>query len=434
MHDATLKNLKQAAQDLAAGHNSEEKLALLGKAFELFSQETSRLETAYSAMKEQFMALNLELEQSNRQLKAKVVELDAVSHYLNSILSNLSQGIVFIDLNGLVTTYNRTAEAILGVEMENALFNQFWENFPDDMFGFSLREVLSTGKSPQTSLATYLRHDGVSKELETTTTFVINNNEDAQDAVHSPILELTQGLIILIRDVTDLRRLQTLANRNDRLKELGEMAAMVAHEIRNPLGGIKGFASLLKRDLADRPDQQQMAGYIVEGTDNLNRLVTNVLNYSRPVQAEFETVNLVSLVQDVLQHVAVDNSLDNKIRIATNTEEKTLLAPADPQLIKSALLNLIVNAIQAMPGGGDLTVGIKREEGKAVLTILDTGVGISKENLEKIFSPFFTTKPDGNGFGLAEVYKVIQAHGGTIEVDSTVGKGTTFTIKIPLKT
>lgn len=431
MAKATLQSLKDAAHEITVGQTSEEKLESLSKAFELFSKETSRLENAYAAMKEQFMAVNIELEESNKLLKDKVLDLDAVSHYLNSILSNLSQGIIFIDLNGMITTYNQAAQTILGVEVEDVLFNPIWENFPDDIFGFSLREALSNRESHPLTIATFTTPDGVKHELETNTTFVMNTDNEVAVEERSPILELTQGLIILIRDVTALRKLQNLANRNDRLKELGEMAAMVAHEIRNPLGGIKGFASLLCRDLPEGSEQRQMAGYIVDATDNLNRLVTNILNYSRPVKTHFESINLVSLINELLHHVAVDDTLDSKITLKLETNESTLNAPVDSQLIKSALLNLIVNSIQAMPNGGVITVGLEKAGPHAIITVKDTGTGIRPEHIEKIFSPFFTTKAEGNGFGLAEVYKVIQAHAGSIEVNSTVGIGTTFSIILP---
>ena len=216
-------------------------------------------------------------------------------------------------------------------------------------------------------------------------------------------------------------------------KELGEMAAMVAHEIRNPLGGIKGFASLLQRDLKNDPELEQMAGYIVEGTDNLNRLVTNVLNYSRPIVPNIESTDLVALVKDLRQLISADHAVDPSVEIIIETAKPVLYAPIDPQFIQSAFLNLIVNAIQAMPQGGILKIILDEENGAAVLKVSDTGVGIQEDNLEKIFSPFFTTKPQGNGFGLSEVHKVIQAHGGTIDVQSAIGKGTQFTIRLPFK-
>lgn len=223
-------------------------------------------------------------------------------------------------------------------------------------------------------------------------------------------------------------------SRIERMKELGEMAAQVAHEIRNPLGGIKGFASLLQRDLQDRPELQQMAAHIVEGTDHLSRLVTDVLDYARPIEPKLEPIDFIALLNEVKKHIEADSNIDLKhIKLTIDSSYSTFMISLDPFLMKSALLNLILNAIQAMPKGGTVSIVIQKKLGHLVLKIIDTGIGMSKEHLEKIYSPFFTTKLDGNGLGLHEVQKVVSAHGGTIDAHSILGQGTTFTLKIPLK-
>jgi PAS domain S-box-containing protein len=433
MAKPNMKHLQKAAKEVSGNLTSQEKIDSLNKAFEMFSQETTRLEIAYAALSEQFKDLNLELEETNLKLKNKVIELDIITSYLNSILNNISQGIIFIDLNGIVTTYNPAAEFILGIDKEKILFSNFWDSFKDDIFGFSMHEALATKKSPETTFTTFRSDLGIHYELEIDSTFVFQEDGEKNQRNLESVIP-TQGMIVIIRDITDIRHLQTLANRSDRMQELGAMAAQVAHEIRNPLGGIKGFASLLQRDLKENPELQQMAGYIIEGTDNLNRLVTQVLNYARPIQPHMESTDLIGLIEEMKQHILADGSFDKqRVEITSETDLKQLLVYLDPQLFKSALLNLIVNAIQAMPEGGKMTLGVQEEQGNAIVKVSDTGIGIPKENIEKIFSPFFTTKPDGNGFGLAEVHKVVQAHDGVIDVVSTVGSGTTFSIKIPLK-
>lgn len=216
------------------------------------------------------------------------------------------------------------------------------------------------------------------------------------------------------------------------MKLLGEMAAQVAHEIRNPLGGINGYASLLKRDLADNPPLQQMAGYIVEGTDNLNRLVSQVLSFARPVQPHMERTDLVALIHEVKQHVLADTHLNiQSVIIDIDTCADKLFLSLDTALFKSALLNLLVNAIQAMPDGGEILISVRENPKHVILSISDTGTGIPEENMSKLYLPFFTTKPEGNGLGLVEVQKVVQAHGGSIDATSTLDKGTTFVIKLP---
>lgn len=424
-------SLKQAVQAVNTSASPQDKITSLTYAFNLFSQETERLETAYAALKRQFQEVNLELEDANAQLSDKVSELDLLNSYLNSILTNMSQGILFINLNGIVSTYNHAAEGIVNISHSKVLFRTFWENFSDELFGFSMRSALSSREVLPMTFIALNRNKLADREVEVNTTFILNKGP-YPSLSDPPRYASTQGLIVLLRDVTEERQWQRLANRNDRLKELGEMAAMVAHEIRNPLGGIKGFASLLERDLAAWPKWQQMASYIVAGTDSLNRLVTRVLNYARPVQLEITRIDLVALVDELKCHMQADESLGFSITWKVEAHDPHIWIYADGHQIKSCLMNLLVNAIQAMPQGGSLTIQLGQSESEAVIRVQDTGVGIAPEHLEHIFSPFFTTKAEGNGFGLAEVYKGVQAHGGTIDVQSTVGLGTCFTLKLPL--
>lgn len=385
-----------------------------------------KLESAYEALKGQCRALNLKLRDASLSLNNTVGELDVITYYLNSVLGQMSQGLLFVNLEGYITTCNAAAEAILEIDTHQVLFHAFTDFFRDDLFGFSMREALKLRSVPPKSFVRIDTRNESQRELEVDATFMLKND--------SPAIEPLQGIIVLIRDVTDLHRLQEIAQRKDRMQELGAMAAMVAHEIRNPLGSIKGFAALLERDLQEQPSLQQMAAAIVQGADSLNRLVSNVLNYSRPFQTNFETIDLIQLLQELCRQVKADESLDPRIQIAVQTPVESLVAMVDAALLKSALLNLVVNAIQALPHGGEITLSAHQEKKLAIIKVSDTGIGIPQENLRKIFRPFFTTKPNGNGFGLAEVHRVIQAHAGTIDLSSTVDLGSTFTIKLPLTT
>lgn len=421
MATSAMSHLGKVTQQVSEGETSEEKIAALSQAFELFTKETERLEEAYRDLQRQFLSVNVELEQTNRKLNVKVQELDTLTTYLDSIVSNMLQGLLFVNLAGDITTYNMAAENMLGIPRKVALLSNFWDNFSDDTFGFSLRDTLSTGNAPATSYVTAQATSSSPRELEVSTTFSLHSDESMR------------GLIVLLRDITEIRRLQVVASRNDRMKELGEMAASVAHEIRNPLGGIKGFASLLVRDLADNTELQQMAEYIVDGTTTLDRLVTEVLNYSRPITIQLEPSNLAEQIEDICTFAKADSAFQEKITLAFESTEGALTVPIDRQLFRSSILNLFVNAAQAMPNGGTITTTLSKEKGRAVIVVQDTGTGIAAENLENIFSPFFTTKTKGNGFGLSEVHKIIQAHGGTIDVESEMGIGTTFTIKLPMR-
>lgn len=362
-------------------------------------------------------------------LHNKGFQLDAVTYYLNSILTNISQGLLFIDFEGTVTTYNTAAQRFFEIPPEHVLFRTFWSNFDDKVFGFSMRSALSRRKAAGRTYAQVDKTGQNPREIEIETTLL--TREGAETG--SPI-DAMQGIIVLFRDITEIRRLQQIEQRHDRLKELGEMAAMVAHEIRNPLGGIKGFASLLARDLKDQPDLLKMAKSIVEGTDTLNRLVTTILNYARPVKLRTEKVDLNKMLLSLKEHVEADSGIDKRVKIVVNAMGPSFEVRADADLLKSAVLNLVVNAIQAMSEGGTVTLETQQEAEFAIIKVADTGCGISPENIPKLYSPFFTTRANGNGFGLAEVLKIVQAHGGKIDVASQLGKGTCFTIKIPKNT
>lgn len=394
---------------------------------------SDRMEVAYAALKNRFQGVNLKLKQTNEQLLHKIGELNFISHYLDSILNNVCQAILFVDSSGNITTYNKAAEDTLGVTAEKALFHPFWDSFADDILGFSVREALEHKHGPQTVFAKLERGGDHPREIESECSYMASPEQETGNpscAAATPM----EGLIIMVRDITEYRRLEMIAQRKHRMNELGEMASMVAHEIRNPLGGIKGFASLLERDLKDRPELQKMASYIIQGTDNLNEIVTRVLNFSRPVKLHFKSTNLVPLVRELDEHLQKDEKFNENVKVKIEIDEDEIFAPVDVQSLRASILNLCVNAIQAMPEGGILKVKLSRDDDlRAVIKVSDTGVGIPPENIKKIFSPFFTTRPDGNGFGLSEVHKTIQSHEGTIDVDSEPGKGTVFTIHLPLK-
>jgi signal transduction histidine kinase len=404
----------------------------LEQAYKQFSLETEHLEMTYRNLQERFKAVQVTLQDSHTRLAGKLAELDFISRYLETILHHISQGILFIDLNGIVTTYNAVAQQILQIPEKELLFHPFSDHFDDKFLGFSLQEAFMTKICPKTTFLSWNQNSQM-LELEIEATFVAMSQQSYPLAHRQASSPPIQGLLVLLRDITKFRRLQQLANHHDRLKDLGELAAHLAHEIRNPLGGIKGFATLLQQELKERPDLQQMAAYIVQGSDDLNQFVSHVLQYARSFQLHLENVDLIQLLEEIKQLMQVDPKWNPQIDFVIQSPVLTLMVPLDPQHFKSALLNIFVNAVQAMPTGGQLSIAVEPDSSWVTLRIQDTGEGITAENLPKIFSPFFTTKETGTGLGLAEVHKVIQAHQGWIEVQSEVGKGSLFTIKIPLK-
>jgi PAS domain S-box-containing protein len=422
--DALLSELAKAADSADSSSDLQGGIERLTEAFSLFSQETVRLEQAYSKLQKRFKTVNTQLEESHRNLEEKVQELDLITHYLNSILHHMNQGILFVGSTGVITTYNTAAEKILGIKHKSVLFQYYWDVFPDEFFGFSMQEGLKN--VAVSTLSSILLEE---RELEIETSCVRRG------------AKANQGVILLIRDITEMRRLQKEASRKDRMQELGEMAAAVAHEIRNPLGGIQGYASLLHRDLScasfleggERGYLRQMASHIIEGSKQLGRLVEDVLEYARPIQLQKEMCDLSLLLRELRDFVQVDPNFPKEVSFQLEIDESPLLVLLDRELFRSGLLNMIFNSLQAMPEGGVLTIQLNISKEKIFLSISDTGLGIESQNLEKIFTPYFTTKERGNGLGLCETYKIIEAHFGAIEVRSQVGLGTTFTITLPLR-
>ena len=411
MSDHILQQLQQSAELALKSQSAQEGVQHLSRAFALFSEEATRLKTAYAKLQERFQTVN-------QELGAKVLELRRITHYLNNILKNISDAILFIDLEGMVTMINDAAQKLLKIKAEENLFKKYWTLFPDDYFGFSMREALKFGISQK---LLYKSYPNDRKEVEISTTFVYEGPK------------LYHGMIVVLRDVSEKQKLQLIANRNDRMKELGEMAATVAHEIRNPLGGIRGYASLLYRDLEKEKHLQEMAGTIIEGTKSLEKIVTAILHYARPIQIQPQTLDLAVYLKQICKFIKVDPAFPENVELKTHIPYMPLLAPFDPEALKSALLNLLFNAFQAMPQGGVLTVSLLKMDASCQIAISDTGIGMEEELMKSLFSPFFTTKQKGNGLGLVETQKIIQAHFGAIDVRSQPKKGTAFTLTLPLK-
>jgi signal transduction histidine kinase len=229
--------------------------------------------------------------------------------------------------------------------------------------------------------------------------------------------------------------LREKAERNVRLASAGEMAARMAHELRNPLGSIELFAGLLRKHLTDDPDKLQWALHISSAVSAMDYALTNLLLFTGRPLPTFEQVELSRIVEEA-RIFSLPLLIQNQIQFNVQMERITEPLYCDEALLKQVFLNLILNAIDAMPSGGHLTISgesIHNSSGRHVeIRISDTGVGIADEIRERIFDPFFTTKRKGTGLGLSIVYNAIQAHDGTIEVESSLNEGTTFILTIPI--
>jgi signal transduction histidine kinase len=244
-----------------------------------------------------------------------------------------------------------------------------------------------------------------------------------------------EGRILLAEDITDLVQRRIAAQRNSRLAAMGEMAVQIVHQIRNPMGSIELFASMLKRDLTDQPENALLADKVQQGIKSLNLIIGNLLSFAKGADPDVQLVDLKELTDAALADLEASiRQRDIGVMSDFATDEKWIRV--DPEWWRQALVNLMVNAVQAMGIGGSLRLTARREllDGRGAafkLSVIDNGAGMSPAVRERIFNPFFTTKDRGTGLGLALVFNIVKAHGGTIAVDSVEGQGADFTITIP---
>lgn len=240
------------------------------------------------------------------------------------------------------------------------------------------------------------------------------------DESHRKLMEQTD---ILFKTEEQLRRAE-------RLSALGELSASMAHEIRNPLGAIKGAAEILRDGYAEGDARYEFVRILLKETDRLNRIVQEFLDFARPKRPEPVEADINDAVDFVL-NLTAQEAKKAGVKVERRLDPSVGRRNVDIDLMKQAILNLVLNAIQAMPTGGLLTVETGVSGGEVVITISDTGTGISDEDKKRLFTPFFTTKKNGTGLGLAIVYRIVENHRGSIDVESAPGKGTRFKVRIP---
>jgi len=407
-----------------------EGIQLLNQSIESFNGAAQKFETYYRHLEERVRELDIELAHKNKELKQNLKEKEEVKNYLRNILESLTSGVIVVDLKGRITTFNRAAEYMTGM------------NF-DEVKGKNIDEILGANLFPALSLETellkYIRQKGkIETELFKDGKDVVHINVSSFPVVNPQGVKI--GTALTLQDISQLKKLEEKANRTDRLAAMGEMAAEIAHEIRNPLGSIELFATTLKKDLEDFGELKYLAEHISSGVRSLNNIISNILLFIRPHQKpEFNIIDILTPLKDSLafSYELIETN-ERKIDVVIEMSSEPLLVYGDAELLKQVWLNLIMNAVQAMPDGGKLLISAKKIYcGQTDLNVIevvfmDTGQGVSGANMSKIFNPFFTTKNKGTGLGLAIVHNILKIHGGDIDMDSSEAKGTVCRVKIPL--
>ncbi len=387
----------------------------------LFRETTRRYREAYEQLEAQFETLNIKLEETNQELRKSLEEKDRVSNYLNNILESMTGGVIVVDLGGAVTLFNQAAEQILGRSQSEALGRPY-----EEVMGAapgrqdSALYTLDTGTSLINRVKEMPRPDGRPLPLGFSTSVVRDES--------GKVL----GALEVFNDLTEVKRLEAEVQRVRTLAALGEMAATVAHEIRNPLGGIATFAALLGRGMEADDPRRRLVNKITEGVGRLNRIVSSLLTYTRPLRLNTHEVNLVELVEESVAFFEIDLERSRgNVKVTRDYVPGPLACRVDTEQFQQVILNLLQNATQAMPEGGTLSVAVAPDPGHVMLCIGDTGIGMSPEVQAKLFTPFFTTKEDGTGLGLVTCRKIVEAHGGRIRVESAPGTGTRFYVYLP---
>lgn len=234
--------------------------------------------------------------------------------------------------------------------------------------------------------------------------------------------------VLVVEDVTEVGRMKERFERDGRLRAMGEMAARISHEIKNPLGSMELFASMLLSTKLRKKDRTYIE-YILFGVKTIDRIINNVLSYTRPKNLVLRSESLLHLVHDTVEFMNV--SLNSRRISIVVKGEFDQMSVFDPELMKLVVMNLLINAMDAVDEGGSISIAVTKDSGYVVMSVGDDGIGVDEEVRKHVFDPFFTTKDKGVGLGLFIVYNIVVAHGGYIELESPVNGGSTFHVRIP---
>jgi len=399
------------------------------------------LQRKYLELQEDFSAQNTKLAEANQKLLELTAKNITVTEFLDSILNSISAGVIAVDQNGRITHFNATASMIFGIPKTKILGKLYREIIPQGE-----PDSASAIRTAETSQC----YDSIEKKFE------LKDNTRLHMSISTAVIKDSEGLPIgaveVFQDLTKIKKMESEIARLNTLAALGEMAATVAHEVRNPLSGIGGFASLLDRDLKDDDPKKQLVQKIIKGVASLNDTVETLLNYSRFEEVNREEIDYIQFIGETISQFKNDNNsrLDKiNFEFLNNSQSGDLKLSIDKMLFRQIFFNIYTNAVDAQNCSGNIKIEITKlprmsatakysdrvllglDETVIETKISDSGPGISSEHIEKIFSPFYSTKAGGNGLGLAVAWKIIKAHGGEITVDNSTDGGAVFTMAVP---
>jgi PAS domain S-box-containing protein len=359
------------------------------------------------------------IKQVGQQLRGVHEIFSSLRENMNSVMAGLEDGLILFTRDARAVMVSPAAEKFLAAPASNFLGRRVTQIFPE---GHPLFDALRLEGDE-------LREIAAETELIT---------EEGTKRVGVTVQEIQgagerMGALLTLRDLDSIESINTQLQVSERLAALGRITAGVAHEVKNPLNSMRLWLENLKEALPPGTDEsaKQAVNVLDAEIDRLDAVVKRFLDFSRPMDVRLEPTQLAGLLQEVLE-VAQPQLDKSKVQVAQLLPIDVPEVFGDRALLKQAILNLVLNAVEAMPNGGQLQLTLSRRGDMAEITVGDTGRGIPMENRQKVFQLFFTTRPGGSGIGLASTFRIVQLHNGSIDFTTEVGRGTTFRIELPL--
>ena len=361
----------------------------------------------------------------------EMTSLRNLTRYTENILRSIAAGVITVDKHGYIVTWNKRAEEIVNLRASQVISRHYSEFIKLLQVDLPVREetmrmmemTAQTGKVFTRSQLCYHTPQGDETYINLSASQL---RSEAGDYL---------GVVVVFEDVTNEVQMKEEVERVSKLAETGQLAANIAHELRNPLSSIKGAAQLLRKELPDQlmAEHGEFLDMIVQEVNGLDRIATEFLEFSRVTPPEMHPLDVNALLTRLLQFMSAYLT-DQDVQIVQEFEEDLPELSLDRSQMEQVIKNIVINAVQAMPHGGLLTVTTRRHSQLDIVDIdfTDTGVGIPSNKMDKICAPFFTTKTKGTGLGLAIVRKIVETHGGRLAIRSTPGEGSTFTIQLPV--
>lgn len=352
-----------------------------------------------------------------QRLKGSQSRLKSVETFRNLLVGSLPVGIIAADEMNILQVINPAAEKLFGLHGRGVSGNKIEEILPPDLIARITRTTSETKRIDEFEYHFDCGQNGI--KIYYVYSLLIRDEG-----------EVSKGRMLLVQDVSEMRELEKDLRKHERFAALGKVAAGVAHELRNPLSSIKGLAVLTGKKLENDERGRTSVNMMIKEIDRLDRSIRELLEFSRPENLDLQRYGYDQLVLEALDIFETDFS-SRQIRVKTDIG-KQLYVKADNDKMKQVFLNLFLNAIQAIREKGDISISIYEEQGMAVCAVKDSGGGIPADIIDKVFDPYFTTKNDGTGLGLAISVKIVEEHGGTLNITSNENQGTTAYLRLPL--